>query len=516
MALRVLLLFLLLAIARMDLPAQNIYHAELLDFARSKESVFPFGVASGDPRPDRVVLWTKVFPKREATSVSVTWIIASDTNLTKVVSQGDFLSDAKSAFTVSVEPTGLKPGTTYFYCFVVAGDSSAIGRTRTAPEQADKLRFVVASCANYGDGYFNAYGHMAQQQNIDAVLFLGDYIYEYGTRSDMIRGHLPNKEILTLQDYRTRYAQYRLDPQLQEAHRLHPFIAIWDDHEFANNSFADGAQNHNPNTEGNWNDRKAIARQVFFEWLPVMRSGEQKTVRELHYGNLADLFMIDGRVEGRSDPIADYMDPARYDTSRSMLGKQQLNWLIDGLTGSTARWPMLVNNVMFAPMDLGSVAKERRFNMDAWDGYPMDRERIFDALERKGMNNLIVVTGDIHTSWAVELVRDPKNRQTYDRRTGKGVMGAEFVTPSITSHNLDEMKGKMAAKIAVPYMRSRKRNPHLRFVNMKDHGYLVVTLTDSEAKGEWVYMKTLLEPSLKTKASKEVRYYGTQLMKGRK
>lgn len=511
MAFRFFTLFLLFAIARIDLFAQNIYHSELLDLARSKESVFPFGVASGDPRPDRVVLWTKVFPKGSENSVSVKWIIASDTNLTHVVAQGDVLSDAKTAFTVSVEPTGLKAGTTYFYCFVVEGDSSAIGRTRTAPEQADKLRFVVASCANYGDGNFNAYGHMAQQQDIYAVLFLGDYIYEYGTRSDMIREHLPNKEILTLQDYRTRYAQYRLDPQLQEAHRLHPFIAIWDDHEFANNSFAEGAQNHDPNTEGSWNDRKAIARQVFFEWLPVMRPEEQKTVRELHYGNLADLFMIDGRVEGRSDPIVAYSDPARYDTTRSMLGKQQLKWLIDGLTSSKSRWPMLVNNVMFAPMDLGSFAKDRRYNVDAWDGYPIDRERIFDALERKGMHNLIVVTGDIHTSWAVELVRDPLNKEAYDRKTGRGVFGAEFVTPSISSHNLDEMKGKLAAKIAVPYMKARKRNPHLRFANMMDHGYVVVTLTESEAKAEWVYMKTLLEPSLKTKPSVHATFNSVKL-----
>lgn len=499
--------------------AQQLFHEPIMELAERSGSRFPFGVASGDPRPDRVMLWVKVLPDAADAVVKVDWQIAKDTGMLDIVTEGTSITDSTTAFSVSAEPEGLQAGTTYFYRFISLGDTSAIGRTRTATDDDRPVRFAVATCANFGAGYFNAYGHLAQRNDIDAVLFLGDYIYEYGMRSYMFRPHIPDKEILTLKDYRSRYAQYRLDTNLMEAHRLHPFITIWDDHEFANDSYATGAQNHAPQTEGTWENRAAIARQVFFEWLPTMQPRSRSIIRSLRYGNMAELFMIDGRVEGRDVPVRDFLDSiTRFDTTRSMLGEPQLKWLIDGLERTDARWPVLVNNVMFAPMDLGSFAKHRRFNMDAWDGYPADRDRIFDVLQRDSIRNLVVVTGDIHTAWAIELTRSPLDKEVYDRKRGKGVFGAEFVTPSISSPNLDEMRGKLAARLAVPYLKGKKRNPHLRYANMMDHGYMLLDLNEEEARATWVYMRTLKRAVLKTKRSRSwaYPYNGLRLEKRRK
>lgn len=497
--LRLLLVILISQITISGLFAQSVFHSEIVELAKATNSKFPFGVASGDPGPDRVVLWTKVFTENLAEAIDVNWVIATDTTLKNVVGGGSLAADSSSAFTIQVDQQGLQPATTYFYCFFSATDSSAIGRTRTASANGESLRFIVASCANYQMGYFNAYGHIAKQTNIDAVLFLGDYIYEYGTRSNAIRPHIPSHEILTLEDYRSRYAQYRLDSNLQEAHRLHPFITIWDDHEFANDSYQAGAQNHQEE-EADWEQRKTNARRAFFEWIPIKRQpGTDRLYRQLNYGNMAELFMIDGRVEGRSQPLRNYKDSLRYDTTRSMLGSQQREWLLDGISKSKARWRLLVNDVMFAPIDLGEMAKERRFNMDAWDGYAGERNLIFDALERDSVRNLIVVTGDIHTAWALELTRNPGDKKLFNRSTGLGLLGAEFVTPSISSPNLDEMRGKLAASMAVSYLKGLKHNRHLRYANAKDHGYMLVELTQDEVKATWVFMKSVRTPTQKIK-----------------
>lgn len=496
---RLSLVILLTQFTFTGLFAQSVFHQEIVSIVEAKNSEFPFGVASGDPGPDRVVLWTKVFPKNLTDEVKTRWVIATDTTLKNVVGQGSLVADSSSAFTVQVEQQGLEPSTTYFYCFYTQTDSSAIGRTRTASINGESLRFAVASCSNYQYGYFTAYAHMAKQNDLDAVLFLGDYIYEYGPRADGNRTHIPPHEIVTLEDYRSRYAQYRLDSNLQEVHRLHPFITIWDDHEIANNSYADGAGNHQ-DEEGDWETRKANALQAFYEWIPVRRrSGESGLFRSLSYGNMAELFMIDGRVEGRSEPIFDYNDSLRYDTVRTMLGTAQRNWLLQRISNSKAKWRVLVNDVMFAPMDLGKFAGDRRFNMDAWDGYEGDRNRIFDVLEKDTLRNLIVVTGDIHTAWAIELTRDPSNRDNYDRKTGKGVWGAEFVVSSISSPNLDEAFNGAVADLSVPYIKGLKRNKHLRYLNSKDHGYFILELNDAEAKATWIYVKNIKKPKLKIK-----------------
>lgn len=503
---RFLITFLLSLTLLATTHGQSIFHPDIMQLARATGSMFPFGVASGDPEANSMVLWTKILPASLADTVKVHWVIATDTTLKNKVGGGALIADSASAFTVQINQQGLQPSTTYFYCFYTASDSSSIGRTRTASENGENLRFAVASCANYQMGYFNAYGHIAKRNDIDAIIFLGDYIYEYGTRKTALRPHIPNREILTLVDYRSRYAQNRLDSNLLEAHRLHPFITIWDDHEFANNTYAGGAQNHQGD-ENDWEKRKAIGQKAFFEWIPIRRQpGINKLYRELRYGSMAEFFMIDGRVEGRNIPLDNFNDSLRFDTARTMLGATQRNWLLDGIANSDAHWRVLVNDVMFAPMDLGKIAGDRRYNMDAWDGYEGDRGRILDIVEQDTVRNLVVITGDIHTSWGIDIVRNPMDRNAYNQKTGKGVVGIEFVTPSVSSPNLDEMRGKLVAKLAVPYLKGLKNNRHLHFLNTMDHGYTLLELTEEEAKCTWIFMRTVKKPSLKTKPFRSLAF----------
>ncbi|MCF8256253.1 MAG: alkaline phosphatase D family protein [Flavobacteriales bacterium] len=506
--------FVLMVGASLSCTGQSIFHQGIMERLDEGEK-FPFGVASGDPRQDRVVLWTKVVPTQIGSSVEVDWAIATDTNLTEVVGSGTVRTDSSSAFTVHLSATGLKAGTTYYYRFKTGEGISPTGRTRTAPDNPDRLRFAVASCSNYPAGYFNAYGLIAQQPDIDAVIHLGDYIYENGTQGAIGRGHIPPYEILTLSDYRSRYAQYRLDPDLLELHRLHPFIVIWDDHEIANNCYAQGAPRHDPKV-CEWNARRLAAKRAYFEWLPVENPEKQSIVRSFNYGGLADLFMIDGRMEGRTPPIEDFKDPARFDPSRSMLGEGQTDWLTTGLRTSQARWKILGNNVMFSPMDFGKHAKERQRNMDGWDGYPTNRDRIFDTLQAHGIRDLIVITGDIHTAWGIELARDPHDPTVYDRKAGKGVVGAEFVTPSISSTNLDEQIGKFAAKFAAGYIKARKRNPHVRYANLMDHGFMLLELVADRASVRWIYSKSVKERTLRTRQGSawHILHGGARLLKG--
>jgi alkaline phosphatase D len=464
----------------------------------ANRGLFPFGVASGDPRPNQVVLWTKLAPTDLGQEWKVKWEIATDTLLTQVVAQGVAATDSSSAFTLMVEPDQLAPATTYYYRFSANGQSSAIGRTRTAPENPTALRFAVVSCSNYLDRFFNGYALIANRADLDAVIHLGDYIYEYGGDLSNTRQHIPAHDIVSLRDYRSRYAQYRLDPDLAEMHRLHPIIAIWDDHEFANDSHRSGARNHMAH-QGEWNERSATAKRAWFEWLPTMTREEQTVVRSFSFGELADLFMIDGRLQ-RDQPVASYHDSIVASPKRTKLGEQQTSELTNWLSTSEARWKILGNNVMFAPVDLGRFAKDRRWNMDAWDGFPANRAQILDSIEAHQIRNVVVITGDIHMAWCLELVRDPHSKKGPYRKSGQGAFGAEFVAQSVSSANADEYLGRFWSRLANGYMRSKKRNPHVRYVNVRDHGYMLLDLSEQEAKATWFFTK---QPYVRTLAIKK-------------
>ncbi|TAK44065.1 MAG: hypothetical protein EPO28_05300 [Saprospiraceae bacterium] len=505
--------------------AQNLLQPELEAFYNPALRPFYFGVASGDPQPHSVVIWTKIVPENLGLQ-QIHWEVATDTLLQNVVQSGTGEADSSSAFTLKLVVENLEAGTHYFYRFQHEGRYSPIGRTKTAPEgEVPLLRFAVVSCANFPSGYFNAFGDLARRNDIDAVLHLGDYIYEYGSggprkkKKNFSRPHIPNHEILTLQDYRTRYGQYRLDPQLMEAHRLLPFIVIWDDHELANNSNVSGAQNHDPNSEGSWEQRKAIARQVYFEWLPVHDNPQRSIIRSFRYGGLAELWMLDGRLEGRSPQAKGTGDPALPSASRHMLGEKQTEWLLDGMKNSTARWKIMGNQVIFSPLNDSKVfSRDPSIRMDRWDGYPAERSEIFDFFYKNNLRNIIVVTGDVHTSWAFELTGDPLNPSKYNRKTGMGVTGAEFVTPSVSSFNFDEVVPKFVTWEAKRRFCKKKNNPHLRFLDLNHHGYMTLTLTPERAQADWFFVKTLYEVDyrFKQKGGRYIEYDGNQVKKNKK
>lgn len=477
------------------------FHPEIYSLAPKAQTPFVFGVASGDPTQSSVILWTKVL-KDDFLPVEIQFAIAQDSMLTNVVQRGTMMIDSNSAFSFKKKIEMLAPGTTYFYQFKMANYLSPIGRTKTAPQHADSLKFAVVSCDNYEHGYFNAFRIIANRNDLDAVVHLGDYIYEYSRekmgRKNAVRQHIPAHEIFDLRDYRSRYAQYRLDADLQEAHRLHPFITVWDDHEFANNTYKNGAGNHQDD-EGDWEERKAIAKKVYFEWLPIPDNDEKSITRAINYGNLATLYMMDERTEERSKQLVNPKDPQLNDTNRYMIGHQQADWLIEGMKKSTATWKVIANQVMFSEVDAHQLSKKHAKFLDTWDGYPVERKMIMDSFYANGMKNIIVVTGDIHTSWAFDLVAHPQDKNSYDAKSGKGVIGAEFVTPSTSSKNLDELTTRPIAKFLGSLLKHKSTNPHLRFINVVDHGFVVLSLSKEKAIGEWVFCKTVRERTIETR-----------------
>lgn len=445
---------------------------------------FLHGVASGDPLPHGVILWTRVTPEIVGSRavVPVEWEVSLDPGFTAVLGSGSIDTSQERDFTVKLDLSGLEPATRYYYRFRVDDAESPIGRTRTAPEGAvDHLRFAVCSCASYAHGYFHGYRRMAERSELDAVLHLGDYIYEFGTGGyGWTRDYEPSWEAVTLDDYRTRYAQYRRDPDLQEVHRQHPFITVWDDHESANNAWRAGALNHDDSSEGPWALRKAASRQAYFEWLPIREQPHGGIWRQLRYGDLAELFMLDTRIYGRDLQVSRRLDLLREDPTRTLLGTEQEAWLSDGLSRSTSMWKLVGQQVIMGQLPPGN-------NMDAWDGYPSARERFFDMIEDNGVSNVVVLSGDSHTSWGMDLARNPYSGTRYDRATGRGALAVELTVPGITSPGL-ERKYAALGPLAV------RTTPHIKYGNVWQRGYLVLDLTPERAEGSWFHFSDVTSP----------------------
>lgn len=456
---------------------------------------FYHGVASGDPLHDRVIIWTRVTPEDSLPSVDVQWEVSGDSNFSNILATDTLSTTPTQDYTVKVDVTGLNPDQIYYYRFIAFGKTSLVGRTKTTPVASkDSLKFAVVSCSNWEFGYFNAYSCIAGK-NVDAVLHLGDYIYEYGTGyygdTTIGRFNLPRHEIISLQDYRTRHSQYRLDEGLREVSQMHPFITIWDDHEIANDTYAEGAQNHQPN-EGDFKIRKSAAVQAYFEWLPIRE--DSKIYRTFSYGTLADLIMLDERLEGRTKQAAGLTDSTLLAETRSMLGRDQLMWLDQQLKNSTAIWKVIGNQVIFSGLD--ESFNENAKSTDNWNGYPAERKKIAESMKAKKINDIIFLTGDTHASWAFETTLDPKRYQAKD------IFAVEFGTPSISSGNWDERHSLDTAKVGEQlYL---KYNPHLKYVNGIDHGYMLLTLYPQKAKAEWYYVETLREPSTREHMGKKM------------
>ncbi len=454
------------------------------------QGVFQHGVASGDPLSDAVIIWTRVTVENQP-EVEVAWEVSTDEAFTTTIKNGTALAIADRDFTVKVDITDLEADTYYYYRFKVGDEVSTIGRTKTASTIASKVRLAVVSCSNYEAGYFNSFATLALQPEIDAVLHLGDYIYEYEPDkygdTTLDRKHLPAKEIVTLSEYNTRYGQYRKDADLQKVHQMHPFIVVWDDHEISNNANIINAENHQAH-EGDYKSRTAAAKKAYYNWMPIR---ESKTLyRKFDFGNKVDLIMLDERLEGRSEQIyteeeGDYTDP-----NRTMLGEAQFNWLTNHLSDTTSQWKVIGNQVMFANFDLKSVRPKEPLNMDAWDGYPAERSKLVNYIADNKIDNIIFVTGDTHCSWAFDI---PKVTDTYDAETANNSIAVELGTPGLTSSNYDAYYPLDTVKVIEG--KYQNDNPHLQYVNLHKQGYFILTLDDDVAQADYYYMDKINEPS---------------------
>jgi len=463
--------------------------------ATSGESPFRHGVASGDPLPDAVLLWTRVTVGSVPGPVSVEWRLALDPELEQVVALGTRVTDGSTDHTLHVDATGLDSDTTYYFQFRALGLTSPRGRTKTLPAgPVARMRLGVVSCANYPGGFFNVYGLLAAA-DVDLVLHLGDYIYEYpdlqfGVGAPIGRAPDPAHEIVSLDDYRRRHAQYKTDPDLQEVHRQHPFIAVWDDHELANDSYQTGAQNHQAD-EGDFQARKQSALQAYLEWMPIRANRASEILyRSFACGDLLDLVLLDTRHAGRDAPV-DRCDPAQLeDPARQLLGAVQEGWLSERLAASQARgarWRLIAQQVIFAPRaQLGGCVQ----SSDSWDGYGASRTRVLDALERDGIDNVVVLTGDAHSSWGMDVARDPFEPSGYDPETGRGSRLVEFVAPAVSSPAAGTSEQSILAT-----------HPHVKFTDQFRQGYLLLDVTPARALAEWHLVPTVREPSAEVEVS---------------
>ncbi|MFJ7177762.1 alkaline phosphatase D family protein [Streptomyces massasporeus] len=496
--------------------------------AADQAPAFLHGVASGDPLPDGILLWTRVTPVPEAIPGSgagpdteVSWVVARDKAFTTVVAKGSTTATAASDHTVKADIRGLQPATDYWFRFSAGGTDSPAARTRTAPA-ADAavpgLRFGVVSCANWEAGYFSPYRHLAARGDLDAWLHLGDYIYEYGTgeygtRGKVVRPHAPAHEIVTLADYRVRHARYKTDPDLQALHATAPVVAIWDDHEFANDAWSGGAENHTEGAEGAWSARQAAAKQAYFEWMPVRTAIAGTTYRRLRFGKLADLSLLDLR-SFRSQQVkvgnGEVDDP-----DRTLTGRAQLDWLKAGLKSSDTTWRLVGNSVMISPFAVGSLSANLlkplakllglpqeglALNTDQWDGYTDDRREILAHLRTNAIRNTVFLTGDIHMAWANDV---PVDAGTYPLSPSAAT---EFVVTSVTSDNLDDIvkvpQGTVSA-VASPVIRAANR--HVHWVDTDRHGYGVLDITAERAQMDFYVISDRAKRDATAKWSRSYR-----------
>jgi alkaline phosphatase D len=501
---------------------------------------FQHGVASGDPLPTAVVLWTRVTPTADATpgsgrgpSATVAWQVATDATFRRPVRSGAFTTSAERDHTVKVDVTGLNPETTYFYRFVFQGpwrdaQVSPVGRTHTAPAAdalPERLRLGVVSCANLQAGWFTAYRHLAERDDLHAVLHLGDYLYEYGPggygygADDVdIRVHDPAHEIVSLADYRQRHAQYKQDPDLAALHRRYAFITTWDDHESANDAWQDGAENHDPATEGEWSERKAHAARAYDEWMPIRMEGTAalddgtRMYRRFRFGQLAELTMLDLRSY-RDQQVA-MGSPDAADPDRTLTGADQMAFLKDGLRPDAPQWRLVGNPVTIAPFvvaslpqsvqDLlgglggGAALPSTAINLDQWDGYTADRTEILDHIVDQGVRDVVFLTGDIHSSWANDLPYPSANSTLYSLLGGSA--GVEFVGPSVTSNNVKDYvpsqagapTGVAAGEAAAAAV--QQLNPHIKYLDLNNHGFMVVDVTPARVQSDWFFISERADP----------------------
>lgn len=446
---------------------------------------FEYGVASGDPLPEAVLLWTRVTPEPEVTHVSVAWEVATDPGFARVVANGTATTEASRDWTVVAEATGLRPATTYYYRFRAPdGRRSALGRTRTAPRgETSLLRFAVASCSSLFSGWFNAYARIAERDDLDLVIHLGDYLYDFVDEQEQVRIPEPFPiEPANLDEWRGRHKDYLADPDLRAARAAHPWAMIWDNH--------DVERNARPGFNG--------SVQAFREWSPIRVSDPARPeiiYRTLRYGDLVDLVLIDILLHREIDPV-----PGTTETS--ILGDEQFAWLEEQLAASSAAWRVLGNQKPFATIRIDPnlarfIVGERSevFDKGTWDGFPASRTRLLDFFAALGEGDNVMLSGDSHISIGADLVDFPK--VPYDPATGAGSWGVEFMPASISRGNFDETLLEFFGVEAIPDIieflitDTVARNPHNVYAEITSHGWGILEVTPERSTAEWWYADIL-------------------------
>jgi len=529
------------------------------------EVSFDHGVASGDPLSDSLILWTRVTPvDATATSIKVQWQAATDPNFNNISHDGETLISATSDFTLKVDLQGLDANTTYYYRFISNGKASPVGTGKTLPTGSiDKVKFAVVSCANYPAGFFHVYGEIAKQTDLDAVLHLGDYIYEYGnggyaSEDAALLGRLlpedNSDEIISLTDYRKRYAHYRSDSNLQAAHSNCAFITVWDDHEVTNDTWREGAENHNDG-EGEFNARKMHALQAYFEWMPIRNVADKERIyRRFEFGDLVSLYMLDTRVlardeqlsygdfdltsaQGQSDFVAAISSP-----TRALLGNEQLTWLTDGMTNSSSKWQVLGQQVLMTKMHLPfevlqllvslqvsqangadtnvllaqasalfaelaqikgrilagdpTVTDAERARVDTTAPYNLDAWDGY-AYEREVLLGTAIATQKNLVVLAGDTHNAWAGQLTTDASNPIAASqnaGVEFATSSVSSPGLEEY---LALNTQGPEATAQMEQVipllvnDLMYNNLVDRGYLTVTFTPEQAEAKWNYVSSI-------------------------
>jgi len=478
---------------------------------------FTHNVASGEPAADSMLLWTRYVPAGGDDIVRLDAEIALDREFTRIVSGGSVQTGAYRDWTAKITLDGLKPGTVYWYRFIAPGGSkSPIGRTKTLPAgKADRFGLAVFSCSNLPFGWFNAYGHAAERTDLDLWMHVGDYIYEYGDatyhgRSVDGRGLEPDHEILSIADYRLRYACYRADPDLQRLHQIAPMVAFWDDHESANDSWEGGAQNHQPATEGDWNPRRAAAMQVYREWMPV----SDEPWKDYKIGSLATLYRTESRLLARTrqadigaafrapDPDAalkTFRDGVWQDPSATMLGSTQESWLAHAMKANAPAWQLIgmgtiIGRTLMPEAAMGWLRSDLSTHavagfrnniraakiglpmwMDRWDGYPAARTRLLKAAQQADAD-LVMLSGDSHNAWAYSLAE------------GGHPAGVEFAGHSVTSGGLESNFAADPKIVADGFVST---NPELKWADTSRRGYMMMEIRPERVTGEWLFMQTI-------------------------
>ncbi|MFB9317825.1 alkaline phosphatase D family protein [Cryptosporangium minutisporangium] len=453
---------------------------------RLPSGMFTLGVASGDPLPDGVVLWTRLAPRptdgggMPAAPVEVRWEIATDERFRTVVRTGTAVAHPAAAHTLHVDARGLRPAADYFYRFRVGNQTSPVGRTRTAPApdaHPRRLRFATASCQNWQDGYYTAYRSLATEE-LDFLLFLGDYIYEAAPWPGTLRAHTGPGQPYTLEDYRNRHAQYRTDPDLARMHAAAPWIVSLDDHDVDDNWTGDAPADPGQREPVRFPARKAAALRAFAEHLPMRVGPGHRLYRRLRFGDLATLHVLDTRQYRSPHPrtVEEAEEPWR-----TMTGLTQERWLVDGLAGAGSRWNLLANQVLWASADSRAGPGER-YSFDSWDGYRVQRRRLLEYLGSGAARNPVVLTGDTHATWVNDLKPDA-------RTDGSPVVGAELAGTSITSGGDPDVEGFRREHDSL-----RAENPHCKYLDNR-RGYLLGELSATALQVRLRVVDTVLDPA---------------------